>query len=63
MCYNKYIERAKEITTMPAMTYVVLANAANATPMTAGQTAFVVVFSIAAFAVAGTMIYNFHKNF
>jgi hypothetical protein len=63
MCYNKYIERAKEITTMPAMTYVVLANAANATPMTAGQTAFVVVFSIAAFAVAGMMIYNFHKNF
>lgn len=48
---------------MPAMTYVVLANASNATAMTAGQTAFVVVFAIAAFAVAGTMIYNFHKNF
>ena len=48
MCYNKYIERAKEITTMPAMTYVVLANAANATAMTAGQTAFVVVFATVA---------------
>lgn len=63
MCYNKYNERAKEITTMPAMTYVVLANATNATPMTAGQTAFVVVFAIVAFAVTGAMIYNFHKNF
>lgn len=48
---------------MPAMTYVVLANAANATPMTAGQTAFVVMFAIVAFAVVGAMIYNFHKNF
>ena len=48
---------------MPAMTYVVLANATNATPMTAGQTAFVVMFAIVAFAVVGAMIYNFHKNF
>ena len=48
---------------MPAMTYVVLANAANATAMTAGQTAFVVVFATVAFTVAGAMIYNFHKNF
>jgi hypothetical protein len=63
MCYNKHIERAKEITTMPAMTYVALTNAANATAMTAGQTAFVVVFATVAFAVVGAMIYDFHKNF
>lgn len=48
---------------MPAMTYVVLANSTNATPMTLGETLFVIAFAVVAFAVAGAMIYNFNKNF
>lgn len=48
---------------MPAMTYVVLANSINATPMTKGQTIFVIAFLAVALVVIGAMVYDFHKNF
>lgn len=63
MCYNKHNERTKEITTMPALTYVALANAANATPLTKGETLFVIAFCVVALAIVGTAVYDFHKNF
>lgn len=48
---------------MPAMTYLALSSSINTTPMTAGETLFVIAFAIVALAVIGVMIYDFHKNF
>ena len=48
---------------MPAMTYLALSSSINATPMTKGETIFVIAFAIVALVVIGAMIYDFHKNF
>ena len=48
---------------MPAMTYVVLSNSTNATPMTMGETIFVIAFCVVALVMIGAIVYDFHKNF
>lgn len=48
---------------MPALTYVALTNAANAAPLTKGETLFVIAFCVVALAIVGTVVYDFHKNF
>lgn len=48
---------------MPAMTYLALSSSINTTPMTTGQTIFVIAFAIVALLVIGAIVYDFHKNF
>lgn len=48
---------------MPAMTYLALSSSINDTPMTTGQTIFVIAFAVVAFVVIGAIVYDFHKNF
>ena len=47
---------------MPAMTYLAFSSSINATPMTTGQTLFVITFAIVALVVIGAIVYDFHKN-
>ena len=48
---------------MTTLTYVALTNAANAAPLTKGETLFVIAFCVVALAIVGTVVYDFHKNF
>ena len=48
---------------MPAMTYLALSSSINNTPLTKGETLFVIAFAIVALVVIGMMVYDFHKNF
>lgn len=48
---------------MPAMTYLALSGSTNTTPLTKGETIFVIAFCVVALAMIGTIVYDFYKNF